>query len=130
MKFSPVALGALAISLSACATVPAAEVATAPAVEAAADPYPLTPAGAAEWVAMVEKDLSGFTVEFAQVQWINATYITHDSDTLAAKYGAIATEKTVQYANDAARYAAVAGLDPVVARKLDILRNGIVMPAP
>ncbi|OGS47969.1 MAG: peptidyl-dipeptidase [Erythrobacter sp. RIFCSPHIGHO2_12_FULL_63_10] len=134
MKFSPVALGALAISLAvplaACATVPASEVAAAPAVEAVAGPYPLTPEGAANWVAMVEKDLSDFTVEFAHVQWINATYITHDSDTLAAKYGAIATEKSVQYANDAARYAAVAGLDPVVARKLDILRNGIVMPAP
>ncbi|HCJ42778.1 MAG TPA: peptidyl-dipeptidase, partial [Erythrobacter sp.] len=35
-----------------------------------------------------------------------------------------------RYANEAARYAQVAGLDPEVARKLDILRNGIVMPAP
>lgn len=134
MKLAPAALGALAISLSmslaACATVPAAGVATAPVVDAAADPYPLTPEGAANWVAMVEKDLSGFTVEFAQVQWINATYITHDSDALAAKYGAIATEKSVKYANEAARYAAVVDLDPVAARKLDILRNGIVMPAP
>ena len=34
------------------------------------------------------------------------------------------------YANEAAQYARVAGLDPEVARKLDILRNGIVMPAP
>ncbi|KUO55675.1 MAG: peptidyl-dipeptidase [Sphingomonadales bacterium BRH_c42] len=135
MKFAPAAPAALAValalplamSLAACASVPAADVAAAPL---AADPYPLTPEGAANWVAMVEQDLGGFTVEYAQVQWVNATYITHDTDTLAAKYGAVATEKSVQYANEAARYAAVAGLDPVVARKLDILRNGIVMPAP
>ena len=36
----------------------------------------------------------------------------------------------VRYANEAAKYARVEGLDAEVARKLDILRNGIVMPAP
>ncbi len=36
----------------------------------------------------------------------------------------------MRYALDAAKYAQVQGLDPVVARKLDILRNGIVLPAP
>jgi len=123
---------ALATSLAACATMPAPEMESA-AVAAPpeeADPYALTPEGAANWVAMVEKDLFDFGVDFAHVSWINSTYITHDSDYLAAKYGAEATEKSVQYANEAARYAAVGGLDPVVARKLDILRNGIVMPAP
>lgn len=131
MKFAPLSLAvALAAPLAACATVPPAEVAAAPAPAAVADPYPLTPEGAAAWVAMVEKDLYDFSVEYSHVSWINATYITHDSDTLAAKYGAIATEKSVAYASEAAKYASVVGLDPVVARKLDILRNGIVMPAP
>ncbi|MBA4164378.1 MAG: peptidyl-dipeptidase [Erythrobacter sp.] len=131
MKFAPLSLAvALAAPLAACATVPLAEVAVVPAPTAVADPYPLTPEGAAAWVAMVEKDLGDFTVEYSHVSWINATYITHDSDTLAAKYGAIATEKSVAYASEAAKYASVVGLDPVVARKLDILRNGIVMPAP
>src|SRR3546814_11310483 len=79
---------------------------------------------------MVEKDLGDFSVEYSHVSWINATYITHDSDTLAAKYGAIANEKSVAYASEAAQYASVVGLDPVVARTPDILRNGIVMPEP
>ncbi|MDG5751034.1 M2 family metallopeptidase [Qipengyuania sp. XHP0211] len=92
--------------------------------------FPMTPQGAADWVAMVEEDMFDFSVEYGRVLWINSTYIMHDSDQLAAKYGAEATEKSVAYANKAAEYARVAGLDPEVARKLDILRNGIVMPAP
>jgi peptidyl-dipeptidase A len=98
-------------------------------MEAAAQ-FPMTPQGAADWVAMVEEDMFDFSVEYGRVLWINSTYIVHDSDQLAAKYGAEATEKSVAYANKAAEYARVAGLDPEVARKLDILRNGIVMPAP
>ncbi|KUO56308.1 MAG: peptidyl-dipeptidase [Sphingomonadales bacterium BRH_c3] len=130
MRFTNVALSALAISLAACTSVQAEEVASTTAAPATAETYPMTPEGAAAWIDMVEKDLFGFGIDNAQVSWINATYITHDSDALAAKYGAIATEKSVAYANEAAKYATVAGLDPVVARKLDILRNGIVMPAP
>ena len=61
-----------------------------------------------------------FSVEYGRVLWLNSTYIVHDSNQLAAKYGAQATEKSVRYANEAARYAQVAGLDPEVARKLDI----------
>ncbi|MBY6013938.1 M2 family metallopeptidase [Qipengyuania gaetbuli] len=131
MKFAPVAVSVIAMSLAACTSAQAEPVASAPlAPVASEDPYPMTPAGAAAWVAMVEKDLFDFSVEFGRVSWINSTYIMHDSDALAAKYGAVATEKSVAYANKAAEYARVAGLDPEVARKLDILRNGIVMPAP
>ena len=128
MKFAPVALSALAISLAACSTANAEPMVVETA--AVADLYPMTPQGAADWVAMVEKDMFDFGVEYAQVSWINATYITQDTDAIAAKYGAEATEKSVTYANKAAEYARVEGLDPEVARKLDMLRNGIVMPAP
>ena len=125
MKFASVALSALAISLASPALANQHE-----AQSEMASAYPMTPQGAADWVAMVEKDMFDFSVEYGRVLWINSTYIIHDSDQLAAKYGAQATEKSVKYANEAAKYAQVAGLDPEVARKLDILRNGIVMPAP
>ena len=125
MKFASVALSALAISLASPALANQHE-----AQSEMASAYPLTPQGAADWVAMVEKDMFDFSVEYGRVLWINSTYIIHDSDQLAAKYGAQATEKSVKYANEAAKYAQVAGLDPEVARKLVILRNGIVMPAP
>ncbi len=98
--------------------------------EQAEEQYPMTPQGAADWVAMVEKDLFDYTAWSSQVYWVNATYITHDTDALAAQAGAEGTEKSVKYALEAAKYAEVEGLDPEVARKLDILRNGIVLPAP
>ena len=126
MKFASVALTALAVSLA----TPAMADHHAAGTEAAASAYPMTPQGAADWVAMVEKDMFEFSVEYGRVLWLNNTYIVHDSDQLAAKYGAEATEKSVRYANEAARYARVEGLAAEVARKLDILRNGIVMPAP
>ena len=126
MKFASVALSALAVSLAA----PAMSDHHAETSEAAVSAYPMTPQGAADWVAMVEQDMFDFSVEYGRVLWLNNTYIVHDSNQLAAKYGAQATEKSVTYANEAAQYARVAGLDPEVARKLDILRNGIVMPAP
>lgn len=96
----------------------------------AEDTYSMTPEGAAEFIAAAEKDLFDYTVDAARVSWVNATYITEDTDALAAQIGAVGTEKSVRYALDAARFAKVPGLDPVVARKLDMLRNGIVLPAP
>ena len=117
------------LALAAGIAAPAAAQQAAPAA-AAAPAYPMTAQGAADFVVAVEKDLFDFSIEAARIGWVNATYITDDTDALAARYGTIGTEKSVQYALDAARYAQVQGLDPVVARKLDILRNGIVLPAP
>ncbi len=99
------------------------------AVEGAAQ-FPMTAQGAADFVAAVEADLFAYSVEAGRTQWVNATYITVDTDALAAKIGAIGTEKSVRYALEAAKYRALPGLDPDVARKLDILRTGIVLPAP
>ncbi len=126
MKLLYTSLAALAIASAA----PAAAQNAAPAAATADAAYPMTPQGAADWVAMVENEMGDFGVEYARVSWVNSTYITPDTDALAAKYGAQATEMSVRYANDAAKYAQVQGLDADVARKLDILRNGIVMPAP
>ena len=126
MKLLCTSLAALAIASAA----PAAAQNVAPATATADAAYPMTPQGAADWVAMVENEMGDFGVEYARVSWVNSTYITPDTDALAAKYGAQATEMSVRYANEAAKYAQVQGLDADVARKLDILRNGIVMPAP
>ncbi|WP_120715779.1 M2 family metallopeptidase [Tsuneonella amylolytica] len=126
MKFAPVALSALAIALAAPAAAQ-----TAPSAQAEAAPaYPLTAEGAAQFVAAAEKDLFDYTVEASQVNWVNATYITPDTDAMAARINAVGTEKSVKYALEAAKFAALPGLDPDVKRKLDIMRNGIVLPAP
>ena len=101
----------------------------APAVAEQAE-FPLTAQGAAAFVAAAERDLFDYSIRASRVYWVNSTYLTEDTNAMAAAIGAEGTEKSVRYALDAARYAEVAGLDSEVARKLDMLRSGIVMPAP
>ncbi|MFC0203918.1 M2 family metallopeptidase [Novosphingobium soli] len=100
------------------------------AVPAAAQDYPLSAEGAARFVADVEKDFAVTSVDNARINWVNYTYINDDTDALAAKYNGEFTAKQVKYAAEAAHFAKVPGLDADVARKLGILRQGIVLPAP
>jgi peptidyl-dipeptidase A len=122
-----VALLALAAGMTAPA---AAQQAGAAPVQTAAPAYPVTAQGAADFVAAVEKDLFDYSVEASRVNWVNANFVTVDTDALTAAINAVGTEKSVKYALEAAKYAAVPGLDPVVERKLTMLRTGIVLPAP
>ncbi len=85
---------------------------------------------ARKFVEMTEKKLFDTSVHAGQTYWINSTYITEDTDALAAKVGADWTAMSVQAAIDAAKYQDVAGLDDTTRRKLDKLRGGIVLPAP
>jgi peptidyl-dipeptidase A len=129
MTFTAPLLRCAAAALVIAVAAPlAAQETAAPA--AAPDAYPQTPEGTKAWLAAVEADLAAFSKTYSHVSWINATYINHDSDTLAAQYGAELTMKQVAYANEAARFARVAGLDTETVRKLDMLRNGIALPAP
>lgn len=89
-----------------------------------------TPEGARQFIAEVEKDLLDFSNISSRAQWVNATYITDDTDALAAYFGTIGTEKGVAYAKEAAEFAKVQGLDPDTARKLNILRGALVLAAP
>ena len=139
MRFAA-SVSLVALAIAGCATnppaPPPAEIAAVgpvtPAEAAPADalPYPLTPTGAQQFIADVEKDLGDFSVIGARAAWVNATYITDDTDALAAYFGTIGTEKGVKYASQAAHYSEVQGLDPDTARKLDILRGGLVLAAP
>lgn len=89
-----------------------------------------TVADAEAFIAAAEADLFDFSVEGAKVAWINSTYITEDTDAIAAKYGAVGTEKSVKYALEAAKFQKVPGLSAETKRKLNVLRGGIVLPAP
>ncbi len=91
---------------------------------------PLNVADAKAFVARAEKEGFDFTTEAGRVAWVNATYITDDTDALSAKYGAIGTEMSVKFALEAAKYANIPGLDYDTKRKINILRNGLVLPAP
>jgi peptidyl-dipeptidase A len=126
---------ALAFCLAACATGSADSSADAgvSASPAAADDPPRAAPTAAEaraFVARAEKELAELGILNARAQWVNATYITDDTDALAAHFGTLDTELRVRLANEAARYADVDGLDADTRRKLDILRSALTLPAP
>ena len=89
-----------------------------------------TAAEADKFVADAEKSLAEFSVFNAQVQWINNTYITDDTDYLNARAGAEGTLLTVKLAKQAAQFNATPDLTFDVRRKLDFLKQGIVLPAP
>lgn len=109
-----------------------AQTANMPATEApAAKPSAAaTAADADAFVKAAEKELFDFSIINSRAQWVNNTYITDDTDALAAHFGTIGTEMSVRLANEAARFMNVKGLSANTRRKLDILRGGIVLPAP
>ena len=131
---SSVSLLALAAAacLAGCTTAAADQspAASAPATTAVAANAAPTAEEAREFVARAERELGEFSVINARAQWVNATYITQDTDALAAYFGTIGTEMGVRFANEAARYQNVPGLDYDTRRKLNILRSGLVLPAP
>ena len=134
---STVSLLAIAAAslLAACTTAaadPQQSAAPATAVEPASAPAAAAPtaADADAFVARAERELAEFSVMSNRAQWVNATYITPDTDALAAHFGTIGTQMQVRLASEAARYQNVAGLSPDTRRKLDILRSGITLPAP
>ena len=131
MKFAA-SVSLIALALAGCtstAAAPVGPVAPTPAAEPASSAAP-TVEDARAFVAAAEKDLGDFSNISQQAAWINSTYINDDSDAVAAYFGTIGTEKGVKYASEAARYAAVPGLDFDTARKLNILRGALVLAAP
>src|SRR5690606_17467412 len=108
------------LPIAACLAAPGVAQQSASA-QPSAPPVSMTPQVAAEFIAAVDKALVDVAVEYARISWVNATYRHDDTDALAARYGSLGTEKSVEYALGAAKYAQVRGLEPVVARKLDIL---------
>ncbi|MET3825987.1 peptidyl-dipeptidase A [Sphingomonas sp. PvP055] len=117
-------ISTLAFALAFAATPAFAQQAAPVAAQAA------TPAAADAFVARAEKAIEEFSTPAAQVAWINATYITDDTDAIAAKYGAEGTEMSVKYALEAAKYARIPGLSFDTKRKIDLLRSGLTLPAP
>jgi peptidyl-dipeptidase A len=107
----------------------AAALAAHPASAQQAAPAP-TVAQADAFVAAAEKQLAEESIEGAQIAWVNATYITDDTDALAARSGGRFTEMQVKLATEAARYRALPGLSADTRRKLDLLVGGITLPAP
>ncbi|HEV2502204.1 MAG TPA: M2 family metallopeptidase [Mesorhizobium sp.] len=77
-----------------------------------------------------EAALNAESVRVNRIQWVNSTFLTEDTDALAAEAGARQTELSVRLALEAAKFDKVEGLGDEVKRKLNILKGGIVLPAP
>jgi len=119
------AISRLAVAAAlACACLPGGA-----SAQPASAPAP-TLAQAQAFVAAAEKEALDYYIEANLVQWVNNTYITQDTDELAARNGAKGTEMQVRFAKEAAKYEAVPNLPTDLRRKLDKLRAGIVLPAP
>jgi peptidyl-dipeptidase A len=120
-----------ALAMTACIAATGAVTAMQPAAPAATAATPsVAEAEADAFVARAEHELGEYSVINNRAQWVNATYITDDTDALAAYFGTIGTEMGVRYAGEAARYVNVPGLSPDTRRKLNLLRNGLVLAAP
>ncbi len=75
-----------------------------------------------------EKDLMAMGEYAARMAWVQATYITDDTNWLNAKVDAEANALAVKYAKQAARFDRTQ-VDPVTRRKLKLLKAGLVLPA-
>lgn len=102
----------------------------AAALAAASPAAAQTGADADAFVAASEKEQLEFSTSKQQVDWINETYLTDDTNAIAALFATRESEMRVRQAKDAARFAKVAGLSDETRRKLDTLRGGITSPAP
>ncbi len=118
-------LSLAALSLALTSTVTFAQ--TPPTTVASAKP---TAADADRFIAEVEAYMAVRGGDSARIQWVNATYITDDTDALVAKDSAAITDLQVRFALEAAKFQKAPGLSPDTKRKLDLLRGVITLPAP
>ncbi len=113
-QLSALALAAaLATGLAACERKPAAP----------------TVAEAKAFLARAEHQLEALEEEASRIAWVNATFITYDTDWLNAKMTERYTKLLVDLAHEAARYKDL-DLPPEMARKIKLLRLALVLPAP
>jgi len=124
------ASSALVLTLMLSAGTPALAKKTAADPAPAATPAAPTAADADAFVANVEKQYGDYFVYASQVAWINATYITDDTDAVNSKVGAEGTEMGVRFAKGAAKFDEVQGIGYDTRRKLDFLKQGLTLPAP
>jgi peptidyl-dipeptidase A len=89
----------------------------------------IDPSAAIDFINKAEADLANISIEANRAEWIYANFITDDTAALSAAIGEKVTSTSVRYATEAAKYANV-DLDPLNARKLNILRSSLVLPAP
>lgn len=124
MRFTAIPALLCAAVLSACSpTAPPPAEAPAPARAAP------TAAEAAAFVDSAEAVLLDRSIRAERAAWVQATYITHDTEILAAEAQERLISARVGLAQEAARFQGL-DLSYDVERKLNMLRTAITTPAP
>ncbi|MCH9650363.1 MAG: M2 family metallopeptidase [Deltaproteobacteria bacterium] len=101
----------------------------APPLAANEAEYPQSAAGAAAFISDAEAQLLELSIASERAAWVNATYITDDTELLAAKANEALISATVKFATAAQRFE---GLEvaPELARRLGLLKLSQTLPAP
>ncbi len=127
MKQTAIRLGALALCLTLLAgwTLACADTTQS----GGSDEFPATVEGAQEFVQQAQETLLDLMVEGGRADWVQATYITEDTQALAAAANEKITATSVRMAKEAARFD---GLDlPYdTRRQLGLLKQALTLPAP
>ncbi|MDQ2901868.1 MAG: M2 family metallopeptidase, partial [Acidobacteriota bacterium] len=87
------------------------------------------PAAAKSFLDNAEQKLLTLSVDSSRADWVRSTFITDDTEILAAKADERAIAATVQLAKESARFDRER-LDPVLERKLKLLKNALTLAAP
>lgn len=119
---------ALALGLTACNDAQDKTENTAPSPTATINALP-DKAQAIAFINDAEAQMAQLSIESNRAEWIYSNFITDDTAALSAAVGEKISAASVKFATEAAKYANVE-LDPVNARKLNILRSALVLPAP
>lgn len=119
---------ALALGLTACNDAQSKTDKTATAEAAVINTAP-DKAQAIAFINDAEAKMAELSIESNRAEWIYSNFITDDTAAQSAAVGEKVSAASVKFATEAAKYANVE-LDPVNARKLNILRSALVLPAP
>ncbi|MCU8069082.1 M2 family metallopeptidase [Shewanella sp. SM32] len=119
---------ALALGLTACNDAQSKTDKTATAEAAVINTAP-DKAQAIAFINDAEAKMAELSIESNRAEWIYSNFITDDTAALSAAVGEKVSAASVKFATEAAKYANVQ-LDSINARKLNILRSALVLPAP
>lgn len=84
---------------------------------------------AEEFIADAEKQLFALSVKSSRADWVKSTYITDDTETIAAEANRDLIAATTELAEQSRRFDGLQ-LSPDVARKIKLLKLSLTLPAP
>lgn len=116
---------------AACALVLAAAIAVSAQSQPAPQPpsHPATPAGATAFLADANEQLLRLVNAASRAGWTQATYITPDTETMAAQANEALVGAATRFAKEAFRFDKVQ-VSPTERRQLYLLKNSLTMSAP